>query len=972
VVTIIGQSGTYLFLGSGFWYHRDRHNFDTLNNIEKRSKILEPLPFLYNVYGGTLGGPIIKDRAFFFGSFQEITARASSLLQGGNPAIAPEGLQLLATIPGFSSNPALQLLQKASAFAVPNAAGSTLTARTDVPEGQTVTIGGVVIPVLFPQRVLPQPTNEPELIIRGDLKITDHHSVWYRHLWQRADNKNGLTSTGSAGNIGNLPVTSQLFGGTWTWQISNTAVNEVRFSRARLSVIFGGGCEGQFATCIPDPVANMGQTLPNISFTGIRSSITNTAMQTLGPATNLPQGRVVTSYQWVDNFSKTWGRHQFKMGADIRRLTNSVPFLPNVNGAFGFGGFAATPTTPAVSGGTALAQDRPTSVTLAAGQVTLAYNETDQFYYVQDDWRIKDNLTLNLGLRYEYTGQPINLLHDLSTAREANPATAIWKQTIPLNQRTYPKLPADNNNFAPRLGFAWRPNFGGGRYAKMLFGEQDKSVISGGYSIAYDPVFYNIMLNISTSSPLVFNNTTSNLSTGAITFPVPGPNGAAVQAFAKANSIIAVNTFDPKWFNQTNVDPNLHSPYAEQWSLRFQREINRTNVIEIRYVGTHGVSLFATHNGNPRINTLMNGFTTGGITFPGFPNLIPQGVTPLTCTATPGSPDNTALCNGRILPQSLIRTRDNSAQSIYHGLQTRYEGRLWNQFSFGAAYTWQKTLDNASEVFSFNDPSGAQNPFNWTNGERSYSQFDRRHTFTLNYIWDIPLFKNQSNWKGKLLGGWQFNGTYYIGTGQRFSALEIFNEALGALRGSNAANSHTYEDGFWENAFLGLDTLRPFYGNPNAPRTSVGISQIDAALIFGAPVADANGFYDFAALNQAKVVSVTKDQVRYIFNGPGAAKIFGTPFGNVPRNAETAPTLNNLNLGLFKNFKIRENIKLQLQATMFNALNHPNPAYGFIGSGGNGTPQEFIEGAAVSTPFNDYGDITFARRAVQFGVKIIF
>ena len=256
------------------------------------------------------------------------------------------------------------------------------------------------------------------------------------------------------------------------------------------------------------------------------------------------------------------------------------------------------------------------------GPLDLAYNETDQFYYFQDDWRVKDNLTLNLGIRYEFTGQPVNTVHEITLERESNADEAFWRQNLPLEARTFPKIPSDKNNFAPRIGFAWRPRFGSS-FLGRIFGEQDATVISGGYSIAYDPAFHNILLNISTSAPLVFLFTTNNPATGAVTFPLPGLTGGDVQAFADSNGLVQRNIFDPRLFNQTDVSSDFHSPYAEQWSLRVQREIARNNVLEVRYVGTHGVGLFQTTNGNPRIDRLINGFSAGGFNFRGFPELVP-------------------------------------------------------------------------------------------------------------------------------------------------------------------------------------------------------------------------------------------------------------------------------------------------------------------------------------------------------------
>src|SRR5207302_86318 len=170
--------------------------------------------------------------------------------------------------------------------------------------------------------------------------------------------------------------------------------------------------------------------------------------------------------------------------------------------------------------------------------------------------------------------------------------------------------------------------------------------------------------------------------------------------------------------------------------------------------------------------------------------------------------------------------------------------RIASQLNFGLSYTWSKALDNASEVFAFNDSIGAENPFNTNQNERSYSQFDRRHAFAANFIWDVPLLKNNHSLLGKIAGGWQLNGTYLLATGQRFTPFDQF--VTGYL-------GTGYSDVTWDATFIGaLDTNRPFYGNPKAPRGSVGINQVDAKLVFGAPLTDANGFYDMTQINFGK------------------------------------------------------------------------------------------------------------------------
>jgi outer membrane receptor protein involved in Fe transport len=953
IVNIVTKAGTNEFHGTLSWFHRNRKTFDALTNIEKRGGQEDPEKLIYNVFGGTIGGPIWRDRAWFFGSYQSIVSRQGFIARSANPTIAPEELaRLKADFPG---NAAIQALADFSSFAITDV--GSLTERSDRPTNETVTIGPNTYRVAYPERTIALPDHQKEFSIRGDVKLTDHHSFWYRHLDQRGPGKNQLA--GSNGFTGDVPFSGKHSGGNLTSQLTNTAVNEFRFVYSRLSVIFGGGCEGSKG-CIPHP-DDILQALTNINFTGVRSS-GGVNLQTIGAATNLPQGRVVTTYQFADNFSKTFGIHQLKMGVDIRRLTNSVPFLPNVNGAFRFSTAAR------------LAANAPTQVQLAVGEVAIDYNETDQFYYFQDDWRIRENLTLNLGVRYEYTGQPINTINQITVDRESNPETAIWNQSLPLEARIFPKVPVDKNNWAPRLGFAWRPRFGDNRLGKMLFGEQDKTVVRGGYAIAYDPGFYNIMLNVSTSSPVVFLNTTLNPATGTIPFPLPSanPTGEVVQGFATSNGLIVRNTFDPKFFSQTIVAPDFHAPYSQQWSFGIQREITANNVLELRYVGNHAVGLFQTLNRNPRVDRLRNGFTAnvaglGNITFPGFPGLLPPGVTPQVagqgaCVDNPATTtlNESAQCNGRFLAEGLIRSRENTASSTYHGLQSQFRGRLWNQLSFGVSYTFSKALDNASEIFTFSETASPQHPFNSNSAEKGLSGFHRKHASAFNFLWDIPGFKDQSGVVGRVLGGWQINGVYYLASGRRFTPQQFFNTAL-----------VSYDDSAFNTSFFGQDAFRPFTGNPSAPRGQVGISQIDAAFIFGVDAQDPNGFYSFNELNTTgNVRVVSRNDVRFIFNGPGAARIFGTPFGDVARGSEHGPKLNNLNLGFFKNIRIKENVRIRFSADGFNILNHKNPGVGF--NAGDSFPDPYVEDSGIEDGFYDYTGMTGARRAWQFGVKIIF
>src|SRR6266511_529280 len=992
VVNIVTKGGTNEIHGSVFEYHRDSKNLDALDNIRRRQGEADPSFFLSNVFGATGGGPIKKDKIFFFGTYQGIRQRQTTSIDSNNLAIlAAEFPRLSAAFPG---NNAIAAITKQNAFALTNL--GTVTPRKDknfvtkytngtaTPAGtqDLITIGGVEYAAAFPHRDFATPFNQNEYSLRGDVNLSEKNTVNTRYIFQKGTSGNALGGTN--GFTGDIPASSRNLSGTYNRTLSSRATNELRATYQKLDVIFGGGCgDDPLSGCIPHP-DKLGNAFTNISFT-ITGAFNPQTMQTIGPATNLPQGRVVEVYQFNDNFSVTFGRHQIVTGVDVRRLINNVPFLPNLNGQFRFPA-AQVPSQDR------LAANAPDRVILGAGEPKIRYTETDQFYFFQDDWKVRENLTLNLGVRYENTGQPINVLNRLSTVRESDPNAAFYRQNLPIAARTVPKLPADNNNIAPRIGLAYTPRVKSGLFG-ALFGD-GATVFRGGYSIAYDPAFYNILLNVSTSAPQVFLNTiNNNASLGSPTFRLPAnPTGDAVRC--QLSSFLQRNTFDPRLLSQTIVGNDFHSPYAQQYSFGIQRQINRDNVAEVRYVGSHGVGLFQSINRNPFLGIpgsvgnggLLNGFTSAGaggtvFKFPAFPSAL-GGMTPLSCVNLAGTPDNEGACNGRILPQGLIRSRENTAFSTYHSLQTRYNGRLFKQLTLGFAYTFSKALDNASEIFAFGESGYAANPLNIGGVEKGISGFDRPHAISMNFIHDMPFFKEQKGFLGKALGGFQLNGTYIIASGRPFTVSQFFGNGLGLA---------SYQDNAFQTSFAGqLDAFRPFLANPRAPGTAVAITDVDASYygLFGIDpnsdpddpqplpfVPSPTGFYSlniantkFDANGNPLLTPVNPNDVRYILNGPGAARLFGNPFGNVPRNSQRGARLNQANFGIFKNTKFKERFNLQFRAEMFNVFNHPNSGYGVAGAD---TLFDNILEDAGST-FNDRGEATLSSRRVQFGLRFVF
>ncbi len=257
---------------------------------------------------------------------------------------------------------------------------------------------------------------------------------------------------------------------------------------------------------------------PNIGF----SDATNPYLS-FGLATNLPQDRQVHNTQYQSNATWTHGRHTIKFGGEFDHQSSPNHFLPSINGGFTF---LSSPTgsTDCVGAsgnvpcnaysnfiknatgcpGAGTANPATCSqLSLTQGPFNFNFKENDLAFYGQDDFRLKSNLTLNLGLRWEWDQQAINLLHDISVQNVAN---GFWAAGLPTNVTEIPHIPEALHNFGPNIGVAWTP-----RIFKKIMG-QDKTVIRGGYRIAYDPAYYNIFLNVATSAPVVNSVTILNVA----------------------------------------------------------------------------------------------------------------------------------------------------------------------------------------------------------------------------------------------------------------------------------------------------------------------------------------------------------------------------------------------------------------------------------------------------------------------------
>jgi outer membrane receptor protein involved in Fe transport len=962
VVNYVTKGGTNEFHGTGYEFWQGT-KFDSFQNQQK-SQLINPnfcspgenvaqtgctppvIPnFVQNQWGGTIGGPIKRDKVWFFGSTNWEHQRTGAVPLSTAPALTPtaNGISQLQT--AFPNSPAaLAFAQfgpavlKGITHSFSGVTGTTgpcnstdstkplvicLTNQT-LPANQTCDTLGAGVDGCTPIETgvlssqVSQPFNDREATGRADFQLTSKDRFFTRYLYQfsEAFNEDFFgPGAGAAGQIVNVPGKTQQIGLDETHSFSSTFLNQVRFGYSRSVIAFDGGP----FTCT---LTNAGTCPPSITITGDAANPLQAVP--LGQSFLFPQGRIINDYQVQDNASMVHGRHVIKFGGEYdKQRSPSFGLFPQ-NGQFAYTDYNSFLANTPINDTT----------TVAYGQAVLRLKENDMGFYFQDDWRFKDNLTLNLGLRWDWYQQAANLLHNESVAQQTGP-NHLWDQTLPLSLTTVPNLPNNYHNFGPVLGFAWTPHI-----LPSLFGE-NKTVIRGGFRIAYDFIFYNLATNVQGSSPFTNLATieTDNTNTAAAGLPT------GVTSLTGANVAAALFPLAPKgnpgFAGETNFPNHLRNPYSQQWNLGIERQMGGKMAAEIRYVGNHTVHNFQEINGNPDVAPLIAA---------GFQNVLPSGVSACADpgpanSPNPGFTDGYANCNF-----TKVVTYANTGYSIYHGLQTQFRLQNYHGFTGEASYTWSHTIDNASEAFSANSGLGtvfalAQNPFDVSKAERGNSSYDFPNLFNMLWVYDLPFGKGQNGLLGHLMGGWQINGTYRYSSGQPWTVLQ--NAGQGGLCDPTNFTGTS-----------GLDACRPFIGSASAPFTSVGQCTDPTAPDCG-----------IQALGGG---ATTLSAVHFIVNNLASAQFFGTPFSSLGRNTQRGQPISTVNMSVFKNVKISERLTFQFQANAFNLFNHQ----------WLGIPSVSINsGAFDNRAFNPNGGDTFAgnnttdgilQRRMQFGGKIIF
>jgi hypothetical protein len=874
VVNIVTKSGTNQWHGSALEYYRSgafgaRNYFNFVGQPKN--------PFTNNQFGGSLGGPIVKDKAFFFFDYegQRESGAQAGLSCVPNPALVAQTIQALGSA---VSQPMLNLLAR-NPWPSPNIAG----AASD--------LAGCTQPNLATStRFL---NNVDSLIAKVDYNPNINNNISGRYYYGNSNQSFPFAQLAGGllpGFNTVTPTRVQLVALSWVKIINSSQVNEARFGWNRFA-------EGFFPEDSSFDPATIGLNTGTSSFDGGLPLISVGGFSRIGASAGVPRQRVDTNWQFIDNYSWKVGRHDIKFGYEFRRTSINITQDSNFRGKLSFDDL------------TSFLEGLPSSGSQAAGNTKRHEYENNQGLYLQDNFRMNSRLTLTFGIRWDYFGVPgeeNNLFYRLLPADGGT-----------LVQVGGPGGPSslygqDYNNFAPRFGFAYD------------IGGKGTTVIRGGYGVFYDAFSQDMFLG-----HIPYNCTFC-----------PGPAyvgiGAAPISFASATSgPIAANS--PVYVNPSplgsffGVDPNIRTPYVQNWNLNLQQALTNQLMVQLAYVGSKGTKLFRFRDINQPSQAQITAYDTsptGGCA---------GGFTPPNCPIagfdSGGNVPRTAFPNFFYVNQE-----ESTANSIYNALQASLRMSAWHGFSTQVNYVWSHSIDNASDLEDFipnaSQPNNSLDP----QAERGNSNFDIRQRFTWNFVYQFP--KSAGSY-AKLKNGWGIDGIANVQTGQPFTLNYNFE---GDYSGSG--------EGFDRPQIVGPIQ----YGS--APNNFLNLANFQVPCTFGNTTAT-------TSTGDSNCLAGTRH------------------FGNLGRNSLVGPSFKEFNFSVFKNTAITERVNLQLRAEFFNIFNHPNfanpelpnfiadPGVNGIANNGRGIgfyPLTATGDVGIGNPFLGGG----GPRGIQFAAKFTF
>jgi hypothetical protein len=700
-INIITRTGTNQLHGEAWDYYRGSR-LAALDNLEKASGLTRPARFNRNQFGFDINGPVVlpklipgtgrkgdnigydgRGRTFFFYLYQGDRLRTGAGLGATVRVPTPAGFTTLQNVPLGAGQTAAS---RAGVLARLGFLGGVFGSGAQFRNLTNVTVNGVAVQTGQTNVGIVQPSDQYNNTLRLDHQIGSADNLTVRYISNKSVDVNVISNLSFGSQFaGNQNILDQNLAASETHVFGTNLINEFRFSFIRRNLGFPEN----------DPAS------PTATITGLFI---------IGGLSNFPQGRVQNSYQFSDTLSYLAGNHSLKFGTDIRhiRLNNLAAF--DTKGTFVFNNLQDYLNNNAFS----FQQALQTASFFAV--------QTQQYYFVQDDWRVRPNLTLNLGLRYETANNPFGFFG----ATDAN----VRNSLVPGPVRR------DKDNFAPAVGFAYSPHFKSGIGA-AVFGD-GLSSIRGGFRRTFDLLFYNI------------------LTVNAANFPrvVVGLQNNVQNVYPNLLPVSATPTFDPL-AGFVNTPESAQSPESYLYSLSWQRQIGANYFVEFGYAGSRSIHQVNQLQANPSVLTAA------------------QIATVRAGGAIPGVQAR------RIFPalgsRTLIAT---SADAEYNSFYGNLNKRFSHGLALGVAYTFSKLMDNNSEslgvgAITTGSPQIPQDFFN-VRPEWSLSAFDRRHRLVANFVYEVPappgeFFKH--GFGRQVFGGWEISGVVTRQAGQPFTIL---------------------------------------------------------------------------------------------------------------------------------------------------------------------------------------------------------
>jgi hypothetical protein len=751
IVDIVTRSGTNAFHGSGYEFNR-------VNAMAARDYFNpspdQQDPFVRNDFGFSLGGPVKKDQTFFFvdsewqryrTTLTESTVVPTAAFKTGIFDYNGQSINLADpgspnNVQGLTLDPAMQKVL--SAYPNPNGpAVDDLRALYYFPSASRQNTNGTTF--------------------RLDHRFNDKYSVFGRYVYNGFSDPDpfhdealpGIGATASYDQSHSIAL-------NFIAAFRPNLINEFRAGLNRADATFACAHSQVDQYSTPDPFGFGTDYSFNTSI-GV-PTIANLGCSSLGDSNS--QFRRAGTWHYVDNLSWVHGQHNIKVGGEFRYVFE--------NGYDAFGSRPIVDFTPYGNFGVPVVtcangcDDDEILQTMAAGLLGfVGIQGQSQFFdtqgqrtptnfsryvqheygaFFQDQWKLRPNLTLQLGLRYQFDGVPFERDGQISNlfANSAGPAPLTFSAVGPgTGQELYYNDPF---NFEPRFGLAWDP-FNSG-----------KTSVRVGYGIFHDRIFGNLFTNLKTNPPFVgsFQNYLPPETVNTLPPPatLPAPSATVVDGDYNASTSI--------------LDQYLKTPYVQSWNIGIQRQLGNSMTVEVNYVGSGSHRLIRSVDGNPPQPSLVNYYLSQGYS----PSDLSGGL--LRYGPLAGLPQVTG--NLALLEPVVMKSIGNAT---YNGLQTVFTKQMSNGIQFQAAYTWSHTIDDAPDPLAatFANRNIARNSFD-LHEERGSSDYDLRHRLVLNYMLELPFGPGHARLNhglaGRVLGGWELNG---ISTFQSGRPFDIFS-----------------------------------------------------------------------------------------------------------------------------------------------------------------------------------------------------